>query len=155
MDISTTTTITLTEAEIQEAVKQYIQTNALDLENKDVEFTTQLPAEMQVVVSEPTTVVNPNHHTKPVAQPVMEKDKIIDVLEDEPSIQNQDKSLEEHEVLSPCQPVKRPNPFAIDSVSQSTNTPIQTRNPFKEDPIVGFKKESRLMPPRAPKGIFG
>lgn len=155
MDISTTTTITLTEAEIQEAVKQYIQTNALDLENKDVEFTTQLPAEMQVVVSESTTVVNPNHHIKSVAQPVMEDDKIIDVLEDEPSIQNQDKALEEHEVSTPCQPVKRPNPFAIDNVSQSTNTPIQTRSPLKDNPIEGFKKESKLMPQRPPKGIFG
>ncbi|WP_180178319.1 hypothetical protein [Acinetobacter sp. YH01005] len=144
MDISTITTVTLTEAEIQEAVKQYIQNNGLDLENKDVEFTTQLPKEIQIVVSKSITKDSANHVLKSTAQPGIPNVNQF-ALEQKPLIQNKDANSEQHEVSTPSHPIKRRNPFALDDESQSTNTPTQTRNSFEE---------SKLMPSKPPKGIF-
>lgn len=54
MKISTTTSITLTAAEIQEAVKQFIQANGYELDDKDVEFVSDLPQEIIVKATELT-----------------------------------------------------------------------------------------------------
>ncbi|WP_180105899.1 MULTISPECIES: hypothetical protein [unclassified Acinetobacter] len=108
MEISTTTTITLTEADICEAVKQYIQSNGFELEDKDVEFVSELPQEVIVKVDEATANQTKMKH---IQSPVSTQEQAVDcsMAEDlfTPS------STDSKEVV--CQKPRGWNPFRDDS----------------------------------------
>ncbi|HFG6922793.1 TPA: hypothetical protein ACGIKE_003428 [Acinetobacter baumannii] len=50
MNISIQATITLSQADITEALKQYVSNNGFDLEGKDVEFPTDLPESVKLTI---------------------------------------------------------------------------------------------------------
>ncbi|WP_098728633.1 hypothetical protein [Acinetobacter baumannii] len=70
MNISIQATVSLTQAEIKEAIAQYVANNGLDLEGKEVDYSTDLPESVMLVIdgTDAPQIVEPKAKSKAKVQ---------------------------------------------------------------------------------------
>lgn len=70
MNISIQATVSLTQAEIKEAIAQYVANNGLDLEGKEVDYSTDLPESVMLVIdgTDAPQIVEPKPKSKAKVQ---------------------------------------------------------------------------------------
>lgn len=155
MKISTTTSFVLTEAEIQEAVKQYIQANGYPLGDKDVEIVGELPQEVILNVTE--TIKNHSEKQQLPSSINSQRAAVVDhsTLEDTINQQHPNMHVQEEETVIQRPLAQRPfNPFADPLEPLTNNEAIQQKPKSSRIDLSAEPKVKGVVKQMPGKGIF-
>lgn len=152
MQIAQTTIFTLTEAELQEAVKLYIQTNGYELENQELEFVGDLPQQIKVKAIK---VKQHQNQVQSISSAKNEEKNVVDysVYDDQISTSNTEdteNSPTETIVNIPVRP--HFNPFADTGKPKSNDLKLPCTSDVNQS--IDKPKQVEGIKPLHPRSIF-